>query len=140
MEHRQLRQGQLHRAGRIHGNREHQRVQFRMGTMQRYYTFADSAHDEVLYLRYNYFSDIGYGTVNECFAASGPSNSLTFSYTSTCTAGDVVVVAQPRVDRLLQHPQLIPYAEPGSSSTMRRSQGDCRAKTWAASFKPAWRS
>lgn len=110
------------------------------GIMQRYYTFADSEHDEVLCLRYNYFSDIGYGTVNECFAASGPSNSLTFSYTSTCTAGDVVVVAQPRVDRLLQHPQLIPYAEPGSSSTMRRSQADCRAKTWAASFKPAWRS
>jgi hypothetical protein len=66
--------------------------------MQRYYTFADSEHDEVICLRYNYFSVIGYGTLNKCFAAYGPSNNLTFGYTSSCTAGDVVVVAHYGTD------------------------------------------
>jgi hypothetical protein len=68
------------------------------GTDTRYYTFANSGRDEVLCLRYNYFSVMGYATVNECFVASGPSNELTFSNTSVCTAGDVVVVAHYGTD------------------------------------------
>lgn len=68
------------------------------GTLGRYYKFNDSEHDKVVCLRYNYYSVIGYATVSECFAATGPSNDLTFSYTSSCAPGDVVVVAHYSAD------------------------------------------
>jgi hypothetical protein len=68
------------------------------GASHRDYTFADSGYDEVLCLRFNYYSIMGYATVNECFAVSGPSNDLTFSYTSSCVVGDIVVVAHYGID------------------------------------------
>ncbi|MBR7832943.1 hypothetical protein KDL01_06700 [Actinospica durhamensis] len=39
-----------------------------------------------------------FATVNQCFAVSGPSNDLTFNYTSACTAGDAVATAHYGVD------------------------------------------
>ena len=68
------------------------------GTYHRTYKLSNSERDELQCLRFNYFSVMGYATVNKCFAASGPPNDLTFSNTPSCVSGDVVVTAHYRAD------------------------------------------